>query len=157
MNPILSLFSGQLWKDNQPAPLLISLGIFPDDNHLFISAREQVFPSYFYYNQPVMCHFAAEVLKKKSFSGWIDTSISLVSCFRIQYYVEIMKDVVVNKEPQMLLIYLIIMLIPLQNFLSPRTFWIVSMGSLLNKAAIIKSDASYHLNEIRSGVALRCE
>ena len=33
-----------------------------------------------------------------------------------------MKDVVVNKEPQMLLIYLIIMLIPLQNFLSPRTF-----------------------------------
>ena len=66
-----------------------------------------------------------------------------------------MKDVVVNKEPQMLLIYLIIMLIPLQNFLSPRTT--VSMGSLLNKAAIIKSDASYHLNEIRSGVALRCE
>ena len=74
-----------------------------------------MFPSYFYYNQPVMCHFAAEVLKKKSFSGWIDTSISLVSCFRIQYYVEIMKDVVVNKEPQMLLIYLIIILLLLQN------------------------------------------
>ena len=113
---MLSIFSGQLWKDNQSAPFLISLGIFPDDNHLFISAREQVFPSYFYYNQPVMCHFAAEVLKKKSFSGWIDTSISLVSCFRIQCYVEIMKDVVVNKEPPMLLIYLIIMLLPLQNF-----------------------------------------
>ena len=63
-----------------------------------------------------MCHFAAEVLKKKSFSGLIDTSISLVSCFRIQCYVEIMKDVDVNKEPPMLLIYLIIMLLPLQNF-----------------------------------------
>ena len=64
----------------------------------------------------IICkHFAAEVLKKKSFSGWIDTSISLVSCFRIQYYVEIMKDVVVNKEPQMLLISLIIILLPLQN------------------------------------------
>ena len=61
---MLSRFSGQLWKDNQPAPFLISLRIFPDDNHLFISAREQVVPSYFYYNQLVMCHFAAEVLKK---------------------------------------------------------------------------------------------
>ena len=68
-----------------------------------------------------------------------------------------MKDVDVNKEPQMLLIYLIIMLIPLQNFLSPHTFWIASMGFLLNKAAIIKSDASYHLNEIWSGFAFRYE
>ena len=155
---MLSIFSGQLWKDNQPAPFLIFLLEYFPTTTTFLYLREsKCFRAIFTIISQWCVILQLRCSKKKSFSGWIDTSISLVSCFRIQYHVEIMKDVVVNKEPQMLLIYLIIMLIPLQNFLSPRTFWIVSMGSLLNKAAIIKSEVSYHLNEIRSGFAFRCE